>query len=358
MHLFENLKQDHPFLEVVFLNNSLYDWLFALIAFFVVLVLLKLVQVVIISRLKKVFKRTKTELDDIFIDSLDSIYWPFYFFASFYIALQFLHVPESLEKWVFGIFMFIFAYYALKFLSRLVDFGSKVIIQKKQEHDENTAIIKLLGTIVKAVLWLVALILVLSNLGFDATSLLAGLGIGGIAIGLALQNVLGDLFSSLAIYLDKPFKEGDFIIVDTFMGKVKRVGIKTTRLESLQGEEIIMSNSDLTGSRISNYGRMKRRRIAFTVGVVYSTSAENLRRIPDIIAEAVKNQNMATFDRCHFKTFGDSSLSFEAVYYVESPEVIDYLNIQQAVNLEIVEEFEKKGIEMAFPTRTVYLKKE
>ncbi len=203
------------------------------------------------------------------------------------------------------------------------------------------------------------LLLSLQNVGVDVTALVAGLGVGGIAVALALQNILGDLFASLAIVLDKPFVLGDFINVGgEFLGSIEAIGLKTTRIRSLSGEQLVFSNSDLLGSRIRNYGRMAERRIAFTVGVTYETPKDRLAEIPGIIREAVEAQDKVRFDRSHFQKFGDFSLDFETVYYVLSPDYSTYMDIQQAINLRLFGEFGDRGIEFAYPTQTLHLFKQ
>ncbi len=175
------------------------------------------------------------------------------------------------------------------------------------------------------------LLLALDNLGVDVTALVAGLGVGGIAVALAVQSILGDLFASLSIVLDKPFVIGDFIIVGDLLGTVENVGIKTTRVRSLSGEQLIFSNADLLNSRIRNYGRMYERRVVFTVGVTYDTPRHKLE---------------------------DFSLDFETVYYVQDPAYNLYMDIQQAINLELYQRFADEGIEFAYPTQTLFLAKE
>jgi small-conductance mechanosensitive channel len=183
------------------------------------------------------------------------------------------------------------------------------------------------------------------------TALVAGLGIGGIAVALAAQNILGDLFASLSITLDRPFVIGDFLAVDGFLGSVEYIGIKSTRLRSLGGEQIVMSNADLLGSRVRNYGRMTERRVVFTIGVVYETPVEVLERIPALIREAIEGQPGTRFDRSHFAKHGGSSLDFETVYYVLSSEYNRYMDVQQAINLRVHREFAARGIEFAYPTQ-------
>lgn len=199
------------------------------------------------------------------------------------------------------------------------------------------------------------LLIALQNLGVNVTSLIAGLGIGGIAVALAVQNILSDLFASLTIALDKPFVVGDFIIVGSEMGTVEYVGLKTTRVRSLSGEQLIFGNADLLSSRIRNYKRMAERRVVFSFGVVYSTTPEKLEQINAIVRAAIQSHPHLRFDRCHFHRFGASSLDFEVVYYINSPDYNAHMDAQQAVHLAIARAFRSEGVEFAFPTQTLLL---
>ncbi|MCC7487717.1 MAG: mechanosensitive ion channel family protein [Burkholderiales bacterium] len=214
----------------------------------------------------------------------------------------------------------------------------------------------LISFLARVTVWTITLLLVLNHLGVNITALVAGLGIGGVAVALALQNVLGDLLASLAIVLDKPFVVGDFIVVDNLRGEVERVGIKTTRIRSLDGEQLIVSNADLLKSRIRNLRRMTRRRVEFTVGIAYETAPEKLARVPALLRGIVQAQPRAGFDRAHFKQLGDSALVFEVVYFVPDPDTNAYMDMQQAINLEIFRRFAAEGIEFAYPTQTVHVR--
>jgi small-conductance mechanosensitive channel len=207
----------------------------------------------------------------------------------------------------------------------------------------------------RLVLWSVLLLVALDNVGVDINALITGLGIGGIAVALAAQNILGDLFASLSIMFDKPFVLGDFIVVGDLMGTVEKIGMKTTRVRALSGEQLIFSNNDLLSSRIRNLKRMQERRVVFTVGVTYQTPADKLERIPAMIREIIQAQQGTRFDRSHFLNWGDSALLIETVYWVQSPEFQVYADIHQQVNLAIYRRFENEGIEFAYPTRTVHL---
>ncbi|MBX3357258.1 MAG: mechanosensitive ion channel family protein [Phycisphaeraceae bacterium] len=208
------------------------------------------------------------------------------------------------------------------------------------------------------VLYAFILLISLQNLGVDVTAMVAGLGIGGIAVALAVQNILGDLFASLTIALDKPFVVGDFLVVGSEVGAVEYVGLKTTRVRSLSGEQLVFANSDLLSSRIRNFKRMKERRIVFGFGVIYGTEPDVLEQIPRLVRERIESIDRTRFDRCHFHRFGASSLDFEVVYFVNSPEYNVHMDVQQEILLAIARAFRERGIEFAFPTQTLYLNRQ
>ena len=233
------------------------------------------------------------------------------------------------------------------------------ILKNRLDENESEAksAMSAINIIVKIVLWSVGILLILSNLGINVTSLLAGLGIGGVAVALAIQNILSDLFSSFAIHFDKPFVIGDFIVVGDKMGTVKKIGIKTTRIQALQGEEIVISNQELTSSQIQNFKKMQERRVVFTFGVTYGTSNEKLKSIPEIIKKIINELSEVRLDRVHFKEFGDSALLFEIAFYVDTGDYNKYMDIRQEINLKINKQFSENMIEMAYPTQTLFIKK-
>jgi small-conductance mechanosensitive channel len=224
--------------------------------------------------------------------------------------------------------------------------------------EQNRAIanaLQLIQLFARVVVWSIALLLILNNLGFDVTALVAGLGIGGIAVALAAQNILGDLFASLAIVLDQPFVVGDFVVVGDKSGTVERIGIKTTRIRSLSGEQLIVSNADLLASRIHNYKRMAQRRVVFTINVAYQTPAEKVEKLPGMLRAIIEAQEMVRFDRAHFARYGDFALVYEVVYWMLSADYNVYMDTQQRINLAIYRQLQDEGIEFAYPTQTVYL---
>ncbi len=349
------------FLSNQFLGNYIRDYFWALAAFFGILILLRIFKSQIVKRLKKLAEKTKTQLDDLLVKILDSAGWPtFYLLLSLYLALKFIQSPQILDNIIYYALIIIITYLAVKTGGDIIDYGTLKIIQKKEKGKEkiDRSMVDILSKGLKAILWVVAVVLVLSNLGYNVSTLIAGLGIGGIAIAFALQNILGDLFASFTIYFDRPFQIGDYIIIGDDAGTVKHIGIKSTRIQSRQGEELIISNKELTEARVHNYKKMEKRRIVFAFGVTYETPTQKLKKIPNIIKEIVDKIETAEIDRVFFKEFGDFGLNFEVVYFLKSSDYALFVETQPKINLAIKEAFEKEGIEMAYPTQTVFVKRQ
>jgi len=275
--------------------------------------------------------------------------------AAVYAGTSLLKLPGMVHQLVLSAFVIALFIQLALWADRIV---STAIAWQLAPGKSKTAMrnaLSLIQFVVRVGVWSLAFLLIFENLGFDVTALVAGLGIGGIAVALAAQSVLGDLFSSLAIVLDRPFEVGDFIIFGDQMGTVEKIGIKTTRLRSLSGEQIVCANSDLINSCIHNYKRMAERRVLFTLGVTYDTPAEKLERIPTLLKEIIESQKLTRFDRAHFVEFGDSALNFEIVYFVLSADYNTHMDVHQAVILEVVRAFEREKIDFAFPTRTLHV---
>ena len=337
-----------------FLGNTAKDYAVALGALLALLLVFNVFQRLILAKLRKVAEKTKTDIDDALIKIFQSIRPPFYVLLALWLVLRFLSLADFVQKIIDAVFVIYVVYQVIISVQILIDY---VVSKKIKEEKESKSVVGLLSKISKGVLWTLGILLILSNLGVNVTSLIAGLGIGGVAVALALQSILGDLFSSFAIHFDRPFSVGDFIIVGKDMGTVEKIGIKTTRLTSLQGQEIVISNAELTSSRINNYKKMRKRRVVFSFGVTYDTPLEKLRKIPQMIKDIIDPMELADFDRTHFHSFGDSALLFEAVYYVETGDYNQYMDINQEIHFKIKEIFEREHISMAFPTQTIYLEK-
>jgi small-conductance mechanosensitive channel len=342
-------------------QNTGGDYAFALVVFFGLLILLKLFQVFIVARLKRLSNISETKFDDTVIEIFENIKPPFYLLIALYFGIRSIVLPDIAEKAVSVLFIITVTYEVIGAISRLIDYGLGVYTRNAKEDgkiDEHSeSMVRTMRLIIKVVLWIVGLLLILSNLNINVSSLVASLGIGGIAIALALQNVLGDVFSSFSIYVDKPFKIGDFIIIGTDSGTVEKIGLKTTRIRTLQGEELVVSNNELTTARIQNFKKMKRRRVLFQLGVIYGTKPEQLESISRIIKEIVDEIDGVDYDRCHFATYGDFSLNFEIVFYVNSSDYSDYMNKKEKANLAIYKRFAQEKIEFAYPTQTIFVNK-
>lgn len=312
----------------------------------------RLFRVIVLARLKVIASRTTNTLDDRCIESLQNISLFFPFFLALYFSIGSIIGEENMPKFFTGLFLFLLVFEVIKLIRVFVDFA----LEKTKRKDET--MLNGIKIAVSLFLWATGILLILSNLGFNISALAASLGIGGIAVALAIQNILGDLFASFSIYFDKPFRIGDFIILGKDKGTVKKIGLKTTRIETLQGEELVVSNRELTSARVQNFKKMRKRRISFSFGVEYGTNAKKMKKIPALLKKIITEQELTTFDRCHFSSFGDWALLFEVVYYIDTADYSKYMDIQQLVNLEIKELFQKEKIQMAFPTQTVFLKKE
>jgi small-conductance mechanosensitive channel len=275
----------------------------------------------------------------------------------FFLAVKNLTLTRFLERAIEVIGIILIAFLSAQALIAVAKFSIRTYIETAEKGSERERALKGFMTLIRVVVWGLATVFLLDNLGFRINTVIAGLGIGGIAVALAAQNVLGDLFAYFTIMFDRPFEIGDFIIVGEYMGVVNHLGVKTTRIGSLGGEQIIMSNKDLTDSRVRNYKRMEKRRILFRLGVTYQTPYEKLKEIPGIIRGIIEGIENSVVDRVHFSSYGDFSLVFEVVYYVMDRDYVKYMNIQEQINFQIHEEFEKRKIEFAYPTQTLFLNK-
>lgn len=340
------------------LGNSLQNWSIGAFVSVILFLLLEIVLRAGISRLAGLAKKTTTNWDDAITEALSRTHWLFVLIIALFTGSLFLDFPDKLRTAIIGAVHIALILQAGFWLNHAGMYWLKQEGQRRREVDPATVTtITAVGYVGRLVLWSLVVILLLDNLGFNVTTLVAGLGVGGIAVALAVQNILGDLFASMSIVLDKPFAVGDFLIINEHLGAVEHVGLKTTRIRSLSGEQLVFSNTDLLGSRIRNFGRMFERRVVFKLNVTYQTPRDKLKQIPGIIREAILEQDKVRFDRAHFQAYGTSSLDFEIVYYVLAPDYNLYMDIQQSINLRIHERFEQENIDFAYPTQTIYLKR-
>ena len=345
------------FLNYSVWGNIVQNYLLALVVFVLAVIVFKLVKYEVLKKLRNAVKKTSIEVDDLVIRIVDNVGWPFYVFFGIFLAISFLQVPSIVNVFFSYAVPLVVVFLVVRSLHQFVDYGLRKAAKEKDFENESS-LVNVIGRILKGGLWGLAFIYILSLWGQDVTSIIASFGVIGIVLAFGLQHLLSDVFASFSIFFDKPFNTGDFIIVGDNMGVVKNVGIQSTRIQSLWGQEVVIPNQELTSTRINNYRKMKRRRVQFSFGVVYDTSAEQLEKVLDITKEIFKGIEMVELDRVHFKEYGDFSLNFEVVYFVNIPDYNMYMDIQQKINLKLKKRFEKEKIQFAYPTQTVIIDKQ
>lgn len=345
-------------LTKTFLGHSILDYLMCLLIFILGLVAVRIIKRLVLKRIKKWAQRTASSIDDFMVRLIDRLVFPVADFGVLLLAINYLKINPMLQKGLDILGAIIVTFVSVRFSALTIEYAFNIYWEKKGQGDISlkhslTAIVR----IIKIILWGIGIIFLLDNMGFKVSAVIAGLGIGGVAIAFASQKILGDLFSYVCILFDRPFCVGDFVILGDFLGVVEHIGIKTTRISSLGGEQLVISNSDLSDSRLRNYKQMQQRRVVFKLGVTYGTALEKLKVIPGMIKDIIGNIKNTRFDRAHFFSFDDFCLTIEIVYYVYGSDYNKYMDVQQEINLAIFGEFGKQGIEFAYPTQTLYLNK-
>lgn len=346
------------FLNQVFLGNTVERWLIAAGIIIFGMLLVKLLKGSVFTRLKSLSERTQNNIDNFVLEKFEEFVIPAIYFLIVYWGILSLDLHIQVQNIVEVAFIVVVTYFAIRLVSSVFLLMLRSYVIKQEKGEEKVRQLGGIMLIINVVIWSVGLLFLLDNLGYNITAIITGLGIGGIAIALAAQNILSDLFNYFVIFFDRPFEIGDYLVIDDKSGTVDYIGIKTTRVRSLTGEQLVFSNADLSDSRIHNYKKMQRRRIVFSVGTTYEATPEILREIPGVLEEIIKTSDRVDFDRAHLKTFGDSSLDFEVVYHVNSADFNVYMDIQQEFNFQIYERFAEMGIEFAFPSRTLYVRNE
>lgn len=319
------------------------------------IVVILLFRRVLLQRLKRWAHSTDSTADDFLVRGVERTLVPMLYVGLLYLAVASLTLPERLHKIIAVLISICITFFAVKVVTVTLRYLLTGYLSRQERGEEKTRQVRGIMIIISAIIWILGILFLLDNWGVNVTTFVAGLGIGGIAIALAAQTILGDLFSYFVIFFDRPFEIGDFIVVQDKSGTVEYIGIKTTRLRSITGEQLVFSNTDLTNSRVHNYKRMERRRIVFKTGVTYQTPQNKLAMIPGIIKGIIEQQPDLQFDRAHLLSFDASQLTFEVVYFVLSGDYNLYMDRQQAINLAIYEAFNSQGIGFAYPTQTIFL---
>ena len=336
-------------------GNSFQDWMIALGIIVVGGIILYGLKKIVVGQLKKWAAKTVTTFDDVLVAGIEHSVIPVTYIFIIYGAIYYLTLPEVLLSKLKILFWILVMFYVLRSVTAVVRhliFGK---IEEKEDSEARKKQANGLVLIINITIWIVGFVFLLDNMGYNIGTLIAGLGIGGIAIALAAQTILGDLFSYFIIYFDKPFEIGDFITFDDKAGVVGYIGLKTTRINTLSGEQLVCSNKDLTDSRVHNFGRMQKRRVVFKLGVVHQTPSEVVKGIPELVKNIVQKDKDVKYDRGHFMNFGNTSLDFEFVFYIPGADYNVYMDKQQRIFQGILEMFEDRNIRLAHPTQTVFL---
>ncbi|WP_346291891.1 mechanosensitive ion channel family protein [Sphaerothrix gracilis] len=345
----------NDFLQTELISNRVSDYLLAIAILLGGILVINLVKALVLNRLKRWSRHTTTDLDDRLVSLIERPVMRLCYVGTFYVSIHNLTLHPILAQTIEVVCVILATILGIQLMGSLVEYAVRIYWITKNRDTALEQTLNALVPAIKVIVWAVGIVFLLDNLGFDISAVVAGLGIGGVAIALASQGVLQDLFSYFSILFDRPLELGDFIIVGDMVGTVEQIGIKTTRLRSLGGEQLIIANTDLTGSRIQNFKRMARRRIVFQLGVTYETGLDRLKDIPEIIQDIIHRTVDVTFDRAHFSNYGDSSLDFEVVYFVESSDYNVYMDAQQQIYLAIKAAFAERGIDFAYPTQLLYL---
>lgn len=340
--------------RTLYYGNTALDWLLAIGIAMGMGLLFLLLHRLLVQRFKASTDVNTVFLRDLIVAIVFTTWKPFLVLLAIVISIQTLKLPLNLDRIATHIFIVVVLLQAALWVNRGIAIWISRYLREKRESDAASATtVMMLGFLARLAVWVVMVLMVLDNLGVNITALVASLGIVGVAAALAVQNILADLFASLSITLDKPFVIGDFIVMDDVLGTIEHIGLKTTRIRSLSGEQIVVANADLLKSRIRNFKKMYERRVEFTFRVVYNTPVEKLERLPALIHALIEQQPKTRFDRTHFKEYGESALIFEVVYFVLDPDFNLYMDIQQNINLAIFRCFQQEGIDFGFPTRTI-----
>lgn len=345
----------NDFFKTIFLGNSVKDWFIAAGIILAGILILRSLRLVVLKKIRNLASITKSTFDDFIVDILQTAAMPLLYVFCVYFGLKYLSFPASADRIIHVALLAVTVFFIIKIIAGIFEYFLRQYTARHSEDPAQAKPSRGIILILKIILWVIGITFLIDNLGYNITTIITGLGIGGIAIALASQAILGDLFSYFVIFFDKPFDTGDFIIVGDKSGIVEYIGIKTTRLRTLGGEQLIISNTDLTNSRVQNFKRMEKRRVLFSIGIVYETDSNKLREIPSMIREIVAHQEGTEFERAHFSGFGDASLNFEIVYHILTADYLQYMDIHQKVCFAIFEKFANEQIEFAYPTQKLFV---
>ena len=304
--------------------------------------------------ISRITKKTTTDFDDFVANTVGQAIVPLGVVLTFYLIKEDLSLNQNIQE-IYEIVLRVMLTFTLVRAANRISIRFLKGLARRKGDEELTILMEALTPLIQAIIWAVGLLVLLQSMGVSMGVIWGILSAGGIGVGLALKEPAQELFAYLMILLDKPFTVGQFINIGSVWASIEHIGVRSTRLRNLRGEIIVMNNSMLTGSTIYNFADMNKRRMIYKIGVTYSTSVDNMQEIPVLIEKIVKSADHTVFDRCHFTEFADSSLDFELVYYIDTRDYTIALNAQQEINLNIMRAFAERGIDIAFPSQTLYL---
>src|SRR6056297_3357720 len=346
---------ENNLLNQVILNNSISAYIISFFIVFAGILIIRIFKYLFFDKIHRLINKVSISFGDFFNKALDKRIVPLTYLIIIFVAINRLTLSGSIDQTLNIVFIFVIVVYITLLIQDIIIYTMKKYWEKKQSNQAQETVFTVSVFIIKLTTWLIALLFILDNLNIEIRGLITGLGVGGIAIAFAAQTILADIFSYFTIFLDRPFDIGDFIIVGDYMGTVEHIGIKTTRIRSLSGEQLVFSNNDLTNSRINNYKRMQHRRVNFDFGVVYDTPLVKLKKIPTYVEEIINSVEKTTFDRAHFDSYGEYSLIYQVVYYVKDSDYKVYMDLQEVINLKLKERFLSEGIKFAYPTHSLHI---
>ncbi len=343
----------NEYLQRVYWNNTVLDYLLVIGAMLATWVVLQIIKRLVIGAIRKFTKKSKTDIDDVLISGLEKFIVPYVYILINFGIIDQLKLSAGINKAIAVAIAIVTVYFGARFINHAIQVSLNLYMERRYEASSRRMQMNGILNIFKVVVWALGLLFLLDNLGYQVTTIITGLGIGGIAIALAAQNILSDLFSYFVIFFDKPFEIGDFVVTGDKNGTVEQIGIKTSRIRTLSGEELVMPNAELVKSPIHNFKKMATRRVLFSIQVTYETPLERLKEIPGIIKEIITTKETTRFDRSHLKALGSYYIDFETVYTILAADYNVYMDIHQQVCLDILQVCKDRGIELAIPTQLV-----
>jgi small-conductance mechanosensitive channel len=343
-------------LNTIYWGNSLEKYLLVFGGMILAWGFLRLIKKLAVKKLSRWASETSNRFDDVIVSAIDRFALPIVYLMVNYSLIHILTLSTKAERVLSVAVSLITMIFIVNMINYAIHYGVRTYMEMKAEPSGRMKQLTGILTVIKVIIWFLGILLLASNIGYDITTIIAGLGVGGIAIALAAQNILGDLFSYFVIFFDKPFEVGDFVVVGNEQGAIEKIGVKTVHVRSISGEQLIMPNSELVKATIKNFKRLEKRRKLFLIGVTYSTDPIVLAEIPNIIKDIISKTADTELIRCHLSGFADSSINYEVVYFVLSNDFIQYMDTHQQICLSIASSFKEKQIEFAFPSQTIYIK--